>query len=80
MSEANSSVDGGCVRNDEIEEVQSVDAGEGVESSAGWSTATVHSLVFRLANRDEEATGDDASRGFSFCPSNAYTRASCSEN
>ena len=82
MSEANSSVGGGCVRNDEIEEVQSVDAGEGVESStaSGWSTATVHSLVFRLANRDEEATGDDASRGFSFCPSNAYTRASCSEN
>ena len=83
MSEANSSVDGGCVRNDEIEEVQSVDAGEVVESSAasgGWSTATVHTLMFRLANRDEEATGDDASRGFSFCPSNASTRASCSEN
>ena len=81
-SEANSSVGGGCVRNDEIQEVQSVDAGGGVESSAvsgGWSTATVHSSMFRLANRDE-ATGDDASRGFSFCPSNASTQTPCSEN
>ena len=78
MSEENSSVGGGCVRNDEIEEVQSVDAGEGVEPSTGWSTATVHSLMFRLTNRDDAE--DDVSHGFSFCPSNASTRASCSEN
>ena len=81
-SNANS-VDGGRVRNTEIEETQSVDMGRGVASSAAsgqWSNVTVHSSMFRLASRDEATGGDDGSRGFSLCPSNASTRAPCSEN
>ena len=82
MSDANS-VDGGRVRNTEIGETQGVDMGRGAVPSATsgkWSDVAVRSSVFRLASRDEAAEGDDASRGFSFCPSNASTRSPCSEN
>ena len=82
MSGANS-VDGGRVRNTEIGETQGVDMDRGAAPSAAsgeWSDVTVRSSVFRLASRDEAAEGDDGSRGFSFCPSNASTRSPCSEN
>ena len=83
MSEANSKADGVCVVNAEIGEMQGADMGRGVASSAAsgeCSCATVHFSMFRLASQDEATEGDDASRGFGFCPFNASTPSPNSED